>query len=224
VIDVVVVDDDYRVAAIHADFVRKVEGFRVVGTAHSAAQARTLIATAGPHLVLLDLYLPDEHGLDLLRSLVERAGDHPDVIVITAARDIGSVRTALQLGAVHYVVKPFGFALLRERLDAYRRMRSRLATLREASQEEVDSLLGLLRPPAPLPPKGHSMPTMALVRKALEESAEGMSAADVASAVGVSRPTAQRYLAQLERQGLVELTLRYGTTGRPEHRYRMARR
>jgi two-component system CitB family response regulator len=48
---------------------------------------------------------------------------------------------------------------------------------------------------------------------------EQYSAADVAARVGVSRATAQRYLSALADDGAVDIQLRYGTTGRPEHRY-----
>ena len=86
--------------------------------------------------MLLDLYLPDEHGLALMRRMQTIEGPRPDVIVITAARDVRSVRTAMQLGAVHYLVKPFGFSRLAERLVSYRDMRSRLGNLDQADQAD----------------------------------------------------------------------------------------
>jgi response regulator of citrate/malate metabolism len=196
-----------------------VEGFGVVGQAHSAAETRALLAD-GADIILLDLYLPDEHGLDLMRSLAETP-DRPDFIVITAGGDVRNVRTAMQLGAVHYLVKPFRFARLAELLTAYRDMHDRLATMNEADQDDVDGLYGLLRSPTlPTPAKGHSAPTMALIRDAVREAATDLSAVEVAERLGVSRPTAQRYLSYLARHGVVELLLRYGSTGRPEHRYR----
>jgi response regulator of citrate/malate metabolism len=89
----------------------------------------------------------------------------------------------------------------------------------------VDALFGLLRPSAalPQPPKGHSAPTLALVRDALREATGDLSAAEVAALTGISRPTAQRYLSYLVERGIVRLNLRYGVTGRPEHRYRINR-
>jgi response regulator of citrate/malate metabolism len=222
-VGVLVVDDDFRVAAIHATYVARVPGFTVVGRAHSAAETRRLVAARKPGLVLLDLYLPDEHGLSVMRDL-PTTGPRPDVIVVTAARDVASVRTAMQLGAVHYLVKPFGFAALRERLTAYRDLCGRLARLDQADQRDVDELYGLLRG-TPLPnvlPKGHSAPTLTLVREAMRTAGTDLSAAEVASLVGISRPTAQRYLSYLARHGVVRLQLRYGATGRPEHRYRAA--
>jgi response regulator of citrate/malate metabolism len=214
-----VVDDDFRVASIHAAYVGKVPGFEVAEVAYTADAAREAIARLRPDLVLLDLYLPDEHGLSLLRSLHEGPGPHPDVIVITAAREVPSVRAAMKLGVVHYLVKPFGFERLAEQLRAYQQMSEHSRAATDADQGTIDRLFGLLRAPSSPPPKGHSGPTTALVKTAFQGTEE-LSAAEVARRVGVSRATAQRYLAQLVRDGCLELRLRYGPTGRPEHLYR----
>ncbi|HVV20180.1 MAG TPA: response regulator [Pseudonocardiaceae bacterium] len=220
-ISTLVVDDDYRVADIHASFVDRVTGFTVAGRAHTAATARAAIAELRPELVLLDLYLPDQHGLDLIRTL--DSAHRPDFLVITAARDLPTVRQAMRLGAVHYLVKPFGFNQLRTRLAAYLDLHRRIDAIQvdEADQEQVDGLYATLRttPSAPLP-KRHSAPTMTLVRDAVRDADEDISAAEVAARVGISRPTAQRYLSYLADQGVVELRLRYGGPGRPEQRYR----
>jgi response regulator of citrate/malate metabolism len=221
-----VVDDDFRVAAVHSGFVTKVDGFEVVGQAASAAAALQAVADLEPDLVLMDVYLPDGNGISVVRTLMERER-HPDVIVITAARDLVTVRTAMQLGAVHYLTKPFGFAALEERLKAYRRLHLRLAGLPgEANQSDIDELFGMLRTRSDVsglkPDKGHSAPTLELVLQAVRSAADSISAAEVAESIGVSRATAQRYLSYLETHALVRLQLRYGATGRPEHRYSTA--
>jgi len=222
-ISTLVVDDDYRVAGIHAAYVSRIEGFTVAGQAHTAAEALRLVGELAPDLILLDFYLPDGDGLSVMRRLNESTGHHPDVLAVTAARDAQTVRTAIQLGAVNYLVKPFPFADLRDRLAAYRDLRTRLAELTEADQADVDALYGLLRGPAlpPRPAKGHSAPTLARVREAMRGAGRDLSAAEVAELVGISRPTAQRYLSYLVEHGVARLHLRYGSTGRPEHRYRI---
>jgi response regulator of citrate/malate metabolism len=220
VIGTLIVEDDYHVAGIHTAYVRRVRGFSVAGHASTLASARAEIKRLAPALVLLDLYLPDGHGLDLVRDILEHRDRRPDFLVITAARDMASVRAAMQLGTVHYLVKPFSFAQLEERLIAYRDLHGRLAAIEEAEQHEVDALYGLLRGPAPLP-KGQSGPTMARIRELLHAADDDLSAADIAGQMGISRSTAQRYLAELARQGKIELRLHYGATGRPEHRYRI---
>jgi response regulator of citrate/malate metabolism len=197
----------------------------VAGEAHSAREALDLAQRLRPDLVLMDIYLPDGDGLEVVRALLDER-DPPAVIVITAAREVASVRQAMQLGAVHYLVKPFRFSVLAERLTAYQQLRRHLAGLAgEPEQADVDKLFGMLRSPASAlarPDKGHSAPTLELVRNAVVTSGGDVSAAEVAETVGISRATAQRYLAYLERHGVVKLQLRYGVTGRPEHRYRCA--
>jgi two-component system CitB family response regulator len=221
VIRTVVVDDDYRVASIHAAYTARVEGFEVIAQVHSAAAAVEAVDQLKPELLLLDLYLPDEHGLDLVTRL--RQEDHPpvDVIVITAAKDADSVRAAMQHGALHYLLKPFSFPALRDKLLSYAQMRSRLDTLRVTDQRGVDRVYGALRATNQLAgSKGKSDYTLETVERLLAETDEDLSAAEVANRTGMSRATAQRYLSHLHDLGRVAIRLRYGVSGRPEHGYR----
>lgn len=224
-ISTLVIDDDPRVADIHAAFVAKVPGFAVTGLAYCAQEAYETVCATEPDLLLLDLYLPDEHGLALLHRLHQRGGLQPDAIVITAARDVQSVRAAMQLGALHYVVKPFGFRQLAERLEGYQAMRESMTGLREPSQADVDKLFSLLRTgdssPSDVSSPASTFPTMSAVLQAVRNSQQQPSASEVAADVGISRATAQRYLAQLVASGLLELELQYGSAGRPSHRYRL---
>lgn len=220
----VVVDDDYRVAAIHSAYIGKVAGFTAIAEAHTAAEAVAAVDELRPDLLLLDLYLPDEHGLDLVARL--RRENHPpaDVIVITAAKDADSVRAALQHGALHYLLKPFGFPALRDKLESYAQMRGRLAELDTADQRSVDRVYGSLRTPAhAAAARGSSEFTLETIQRVLTSSRRDLSAAEVAESIGVSRATAQRYLSHLHDTGRVSVRLRYGATGRPEHRYRWSR-
>jgi response regulator of citrate/malate metabolism len=224
-IDVLVVDDDFRVAEINAKYVAKVPGFRVSAHAHSAAQALAAVARSPVDLVLLDHYLPDRTGLELVHSMRER-GHGTDVIMITAASDVATVRAAMRLGALHYLVKPFTFAALRARLESYaalRRTVERVGGHGPAGQEQVDRIFGALRtgmaPSAPGLPSGHSEPTTDLICAVLHRAEHPLSAHEVAAETGLSRSTAQRYLRHLEQAGRLSLSLKYGDTGRPEHRY-----
>ncbi len=226
-LSVLVVDDDFRVAAIHEAFVERVPGFHVVGRAHTAAEALELSRSLHPDLVLMDIYLPDGDGLDVVRTLLG-SPDAPAVMVISAANDVGTVRHAVQLGAVHYLVKPFGFAALAERLTSFRDAHAHLAEWpEEATQDDVNKIFGLLRPtprPSARPQPSHLAPTLRVVYDAVAASENGISAAEVATIVGISRATAQRSLTQLEQSDAITLELRYGYTGRPEHRYSVPRR
>ncbi|MEU3338011.1 response regulator [Streptomyces sp. NPDC002144] len=224
-----VVDDDFRVGQIHSDYVLRVQGFEVVGVAAGVAEAVATVHALRPDLLLLDIFLPDGSGLDVLRRLSQdQADSRPDALMITADHDISSVRAAMKLGAVGYLVKPFGAADLAERLDAYRQLHARVDALSRtaaADQADVDALFSAARPPAVprIPAKGHSAPTLGAIHQALRSARTDLSAAEAAEATGVSRATAQRYLSYLVKEGTVRLELRYGTNGRPEHRYRIAR-
>jgi response regulator of citrate/malate metabolism len=212
---VLVVDDDFRVARVHAELVARVPGFEVAAVAHTAAEALALAAQERPDLVVLDEYLPDERGSSLLRRLGAAA------IVVTAADDRDAVRRALAAGAVNIVLKPFAPPVLQARVAAFGRFAAHLAGSGQVDQTSVDRAMAALHEgdsPAALP-KGRSAVTALAIRDVLRASAGALTAAEVAEATGVSRATAQRYLADLASSGRVELTLRYGTTGRPEHRY-----
>ncbi len=214
-IRVLVVEDDFRVAQVHVDFTARVDGFVVTGTARTAAEARSVLAARPVDLVLLDSYLPDEPGLDLLAELTV------DTIMLTAASDAGSVRLALARGALNYLVKPFTAEQLGDRLTAYRRYRTAVSGQRSLAQEEIDRVWRLLHEgDRPAVPKGQSAVTVHLVSQALRHATVPRTAAEIADELGISRATAQRYLAALARDGSAEMRLRYGATGRPEHRYR----
>jgi two-component system CitB family response regulator len=215
VIRVLVVEDDFRVAQVHVDFTTRVDGFTVAGTARTAAECRAFLAARRVDLILLDSYLPDEPGLDLLAALTV------DTIMLTAASDAASVRLALARGALNYLVKPFTAEQLADRLTAYRRYRTALAGDRNLTQEEIDRVWRLLHEgDRPAVPKGQSAVTVHLVSEALRHATEPRTATEIADELGISRATAQRYLAALARDGAAEMRLRYGATGRPEHRYR----
>ena len=220
-----IVEDDFRVAEIHRGFIERLPSFTVVGVAHTARDALARADLEHPDLVLLDIYLPDRSGLEVLRELHSTGRPSVDVIAITAANDVETLRSALQGGVMHYLVKPFQFNAFREKLESYAALRSRLRQVREVDQDEIDEVLATLRTGSSSPalPKGLSPATFALVARTLRGIEDDLSAEEVAERTGVSRVTSRRYLDRLARSGLVDVTMRYGRTGRPEHRYRWAR-
>ncbi len=224
-INTLIVEDDFRVADIHSAYVSNIPGFQVVGKAHTCAQAYDMIVEKHPDLVLLDLYLPDDHGLNLFSRLQQLPREmRADVFVISAAKDVANVREALQLGAVQYITKPFNKNQLSERLLTYQSAREKLATREEISQDEIDRLSGLLRGPR----NGRSSsdaprsPTASSILKMIEDGKKPVSANEVSEELGLSRATAQRYLSQMVENGQLELVLRYGSTGRPIHLFHIA--
>jgi response regulator of citrate/malate metabolism len=222
VIGVFIVDDDFMVAKVHSGFVAALDGFEVVGSASTGGDAIQDIQRLRPDLVLLDVYLPDMTGLDVLRQL-RAAGSPSDVIVISAARDVDSIKSALHGGVLHYLVKPFGRRTFEARLRDYAALRGRLQELDEVGQEDVDRLFGgtnATTPAVPVTPKGISPETLELVRGALTDAgAEGLSATECSERTGLARVSARRYLEQLVADQQADVRQRYGTAGRPERRF-----
>ncbi len=223
-IQVLVVEDDPVACAAHASYVERVPGFAVAGTARTARDALRLLGSGPPvDLVLLDMNLPDGHGLEVLRAL-RAAGHGCDVIAVTAARDAQVVRRAVTQGVALYLLKPFTFAGFRARLEQYVQHRARLAGAHgDVAQDEVDGIFGRGAPIAPTTPKGLSPETLAQVEEVLRTAPGPASAGEVATAVGSSRVTARRYLEYLADHGVATRTVRYGGRGRPEVQYGLAR-
>jgi response regulator of citrate/malate metabolism len=219
--DVLIVDDDFMVAEIHRRFVEQVDGFRSVGVARTGAEALTAARALTPDLLLLDVYLPDMTGLEVLRRL-RSDGDRVGVIMITAARELDTVSAALDGGAADYLIKPFEFVQLRAKLEAFAARAAALRSDGGADQTLVDALFGA--PAAEVTddvlPKGLGVETGRLVLDAVRTAGE-VSAAECAEAVGISRVSARRYLEHYLGTGALEIRLQYGV-GRPERRYRIA--
>ncbi|WP_461189781.1 response regulator [Arthrobacter sp. Z4-13] len=234
-IRVLVVEDEAIAAAAHAAYVGRLPGFELAGTAPDGQSALRLLSefTAGGNpveLVLLDMNLPDLHGLDIARRM-RSAGILADIIAITAVRELAIVRSAVAIGVVQYLIKPFTYATFADKLASYQQFRQQLTGPQGghgkagASQTDVDQAFASLRAPSELPlPKGLSVSTLASVQEFMKLQQGAVSATEVMDALGMSRVTARRYLEYLADAGTVSRTARYGTPGRPENEYRWSGR
>lgn len=218
---VLVVEDEPIAAEAHTAYVGRVAGFVVVATVGTCQDAVQALQEHPVDVVLLDMHLPDRHGLDVLRAL-RSAGHRADVIAVTSARELDIVRSAVSLGVVQYLLKPFTFATFRERLAAYRayvEQAQRVSSV--TNQSEIDQMLGSLRPSRPAElPKGLSPEMLDRISTMLRASGSALSARDLAEQLPVSRVTARRYAEHLYETGLVGRRSRYAGAGRPEVEYR----
>lgn len=217
-IDTLVVDDDPVVAAVLRRFVEQVPGFRVVQVAATGAQARTAVRDLNPRLVLLDLHLPDADGLDLAARL-RRDQRELEIVIITSRRDLRTVRAAMHNGALHFLIKPVRLDVLRELLTRFLVLDRRLTAHHATNQAEVDQMFQMLHDNTPSRlPKGMTAQTLQAVQDTLQ-ALHDCSTQEVADQLGISRPTAGRYLEYLSATGHALVHLTYGTRGRPQHRY-----
>jgi response regulator of citrate/malate metabolism len=228
VIRVLIVDDDFMVARIHSGFVERTDGFEVAGVARTGHEALELVESLDPDLLLLDVHLPDISGLDVL-DVLRREGRQVAVVIVTAERGAAAVRAALHGGAMQYLVKPFEYVDLADRLRAVAASLASLSADVERAPDQaavdqatIDRVFGTGRQGSPTPvtlPKGFSPETAELVLVTLRQRDE-VSASETADSLGLSRVTARRYLEHFVDTGQAEVRLQYGATGRPERRYR----
>ncbi|MCY7290426.1 MAG: response regulator [Cryobacterium sp.] len=229
-IRVLVVEDESIAAEAHTAYLGRLTGFAHAGTAgdgHSALRALAAAVAAGQpiDLVLMDMTLPDLHGLDVSRRM-RAAGLTTDIIAITAVRELHIVRGAVAAGIVQYLIKPFTYATFAQKLAQYRDFRLQLGSQSAVtSQTDVDLAFASLRTPTELPrPKGLSEGTLGAVIEFLKLQTVPVSSSEVMEQLGISRVTARRYLEHLADTGSLDRSPRYGTPGRPENEYAWKRR
>ena len=224
-IKVVIAEDDPQIAEIQRRFLERVDGFELVGIAHGLEEAEDLIEILQPQLLLLDIMFPTGTGLELLRKI--RAGNSKvDVIMITAAKEVETLREALYAGVFDYILKPLVFERLQETLTNYQQHLTKFETLQSLDQNGVDDVLPrsstsietISEPEARLP-KGIDGITLEKIRNILAQSGDSLNAEETGELIGASRTTARRYLEYMVSCSELSAEVSYGSVGRPERRY-----
>ncbi|MTD29481.1 response regulator [Planomicrobium sp. YIM 101495] len=223
---VLIIEDDFRVAEINQQLVEQVEGFYVAAIAKTGQEALAFLEKATlPDLVLLDVFIPDRHGLQLLWEIRGKS-KQIGIIILSAANETATVAEALNGGVFDYIVKPPDFGRIESALLRFREQKNLFTSRKTLEQAEIDRLIGVRKAgrttdeyPEALP-KGIDRLTLQDVIATLQEAGEGgINAMEMGKAVGVSRSTARRYLEHLVAAGEAKAQLNYGEIGRPERRY-----
>jgi two-component system, CitB family, response regulator MalR len=223
-INVLIIDDDPMVAEFNKRYLKKIDGFILVGIAHSGNEATKIINNQKVDLVLLDIYMPGENGLTLL-SKIRKEKKELDVILITAASDVDKIQTALRYGAVDYLIKPFEFERFHQALKSYQEKFLYLNQQTKMNQKDLDELLlvkqdefAAAEPLKPLP-KGLSRKTLNIVFDAIKEKGNTPFTTDeMAEITDISRVSIRKYLKFLNEIHVIDETLTYGI-GRPLYSY-----
>lgn len=218
---VMIIEDDLAIAQLHHNYLQQLNGLEVIAIATTSAEAQLQLTLLEPDLVLLDVYLPDGSGLDILNQ-IRGSNRHCDVILITAARDVETLQTAMRGGVVDYLLKPVMFVRLEAALNKYRAQREQLGHVSaDLNQGLVDKMLqsGSAQEKAGHLPKGIDGVTLDKIR-ALFQQEESYTADEAGEKMGASRTTARRYLEYLIAAGELQADLSYGTVGRPERCYK----
>lgn len=220
---VMVVDDDFMIANLHGKYIDQQEGYELAGVAHNYEQTIARVKEFQPDLLLLDVYLPDQSGIEVLRTI--RTGNLPcDIILITAARELTVIEEAFRLGIFDYLIKPFDLSLLKDTLEKYRRFKVHLQSSVQPDQKFVEGLKKLRAvhsSPAQQVQKGIDTRTLERIMEIMRQDNECRTAEQFAVLTGVSRSTARAYLDFLVTRGVAEEFLQYGAVGRPQRLFRI---
>lgn len=221
-IRVLLIEDDPMVQEVNRQFVMRIDGFQVVGAAGNGVEGLRKIHELSPDLVILDIYMPEQNGIETLQQ-IRRQETRIDVIVVTAANDHPTVRNALQNGAVDYIIKPFTFERMQKALEKYKLFHHGIRVEEAVSQRQLDEFFhsnaNKKAPSVTELPKGLNEVTYQQIISHLQEQKKAKSAEEVADAVGIARVTARRYLDYLVQTGDIKIELKYGGVGRPVNRY-----
>ncbi|MBP2635244.1 MAG: response regulator receiver and unknown domain protein [Firmicutes bacterium] len=217
---VLIVEDDPMVAEINKNFTEAVEGFSVAAVAKNGNEALNLLSKRSFDLVVLDNYLPEKSGIEVLAEI--RRQERPiDVIMITAADDSVTITAALRYGVVAYIAKPFKFERYRAVLDAYRNFRQKSQKRKTLEQQDIDELFTLNQNVGTEAiPKNFNVQTLSTILNYMAAQTTYQSAEEIAAGVGISRVTARRYLEYLVEKGQVQRVMEYLSVGRPVHRFK----
>ena len=227
-IQVLLVEDDPMVREVNRQFIERVEGFEVIDMAPNGIKGIDKILNLMPDLVVMDIFMPEQDGIETLRQ-IRQQNINVDCISVTAANDVQTIKQILHLGVFDYIMKPFTFERMEQTLIHYRQFKEKMHAAGDITQAELDEMIGQLRGRkeeqlqsdtiAQELPKGFNRATMDKVLVFLKQSLEGASADDVATGIGVARVTARRYLDYMEKNGLIQVDIQYGSVGRPINQY-----
>lgn len=222
-IQVLLVEDDPMVRQVNRQFIEQVPGYHLIGTAKNGVEGIQQIKQLKPDLVFMDIFMPEQDGIETLTKIREK-GLKVDVIAVTAANDMKTIRKMLQLGVFDYIMKPFSFERMEHTLQNYRQFKTKIDGKSEMTQSELDLLLHHQQKPHQTDtklPKGLNAATLEKIVTYIGTQEQSVSAEEVANGVGLARVTARRYLDYLEKQNKVKIDIQYGGVGRPVNQYRL---
>lgn len=226
-ITVVIVEDDENAVNIYKQFTNQLDQFTVIATASTGKQALNILHAAQPDLILLDIFLPDMNGIDLLRE-IRREYRGIDVILITAANDTETVSEAIRGGAFGYLIKPIMIDKLLATLNQYDMTRRQLHNSNLVNQDKVDTLFRTISNSNTANdvqmnslPKGIDKHTLKMVRSKIQNVNGSLNADELGQLVGISYSTMRRYLEYLVSCNEMEVEVLYGSVGRPERKYKI---
>lgn len=222
-ITTLIIEDEPMLAEILVDTIKQSPQFQVIGVADKVESAKKQIRLYQPDLILLDNFLPDGKGIDLIRHTIntQYAGR---IIFLTADNHMDTISEALRLGVFDYLIKPVHYQRLQHTLERFARYRGSLRSSEQANQTHVDALFNIQAKEQIAEPasglRGIDENTFNRVLQIFTDPQTEHTTDSLARILGSSKTTARRYLEQGVKNDQLEAEISYGKVGRPERIYR----
>ena len=217
-----IVEDDPMVRDINSKFLKRVDGFNLYKAVSNLDDAKKFIFEKKPDVILLDVYLPNENGIDFLKWIRAEEIDI-DIILITADKSIERVQEAFRGGAVDYLIKPFSFERFKESLIQFKGRYYKLKKGDIIEQSDLDKIISSsnIYQSEDDFVKGLNKYTYKSLWDEIEKiNGEYFTSEDMSERIKVARVTVRRYLEYMEKEGHLEKIVEYGKVGRPQHKFR----
>ncbi|PGX12073.1 response regulator [Bacillus sp. AFS033286] len=223
-IKVLIVEDDPMVTMLNTHYLEQVGGFELVHAVKSVKEAIEVLEKSRVDLVLLDIFMPEETGFELLMHIRNQEKEI-DIMMISAVHDMGRIKKALQYGVVDYLIKPFTFERFKEALTVYRGKLTFMKEQQKICQSELDSLILQKEKRVPFDdkelPKGLTRQTLQLIWQQIKLlHGQAFTTDEMAQLAGLSRISIRKYVMFLTEIGVLENEMVYQHTGRPVSKFR----
>ncbi len=227
-IKTMIVEDDPMVRQINSKFLNKIEGFSLEKAVTNLSEAKEFLMNNTVDLILLDVFLPNENGIDLLKWL-RKNEISSDVILITADKSIDRIKDAFRYGVVDYLIKPFTFDRFKESLDIFRERLNSFKNNKTIEQSELDKLILNNKNKESIDEelklnleKGLNKYTYNSIMNELNNiNEEYFTTEELSEKLGIAKVTVRKYLDYMSKHGQLEKIIEYGKIGRPLYKYKL---
>lgn len=221
-IKVLIVEDDPMVALINRKYLEKIGDFKIYGPVKNEDEIIYMIENENINLILLDVFLPNKNGIDILKTL--RLKEYLlDIIMVTAANSSDELERCFSYGVTDYLVKPFEFDRFSEAINKFKAKNSLLSKSSYITQKEIDYIYNKKTYTKEVElPKGLNKRTLEKIETFLYQNSDRVwTLREIAKELNISNVTIKKYMDYLETIDKIYAQLTSGNIGRPEIIYKI---
>ncbi|WP_326717332.1 response regulator [Vagococcus jeotgali] len=218
--NVLILEDDPMVEFIHRSYLEKMAIFDNIYSTNTVSNAIDYLQKQTVDLLLLDIHLKNENGLDCL-MMIRQQKLPIDVILITAADELQTVQEGLRLGVIDYLLKPFTHERFEKSIQLFLEKHALLSE-EKTTQDTIDHLTNQTTKHQVkdlVLDKGLSQQTMDHILSIIKSNPKSFTIQELADKCQLSHVSIRKYVTFLEEHHLVTSKTVYTKVGRPFKEY-----